>query len=100
MSGSTTGIVVICIVVVAALVVWLLLVAHGVRQSRRKNPHVQQMRGVVQGGAHVGGGRSLMPRRDAPVPKGGGTAPAPEEMPQGHAEPAAHGRNQGNPEDS
>jgi hypothetical protein len=38
------------------------------------------MRGVVQGGEHVGGGRSVMPHRDAEVPESGGTPPSPEEM--------------------
>jgi hypothetical protein len=37
------------------------------------------MRGLVQGGQHVGGGRSVAPHRDAPVPEGGGNPPTPEE---------------------
>jgi hypothetical protein len=37
------------------------------------------MRGVVQGGRHMGGGRSVMPTRDAPVPPGGGDPPTPQE---------------------
>ena len=31
---------------------------------------------VVQGGQHVGGGRSVAPTRDAPVPEGGGEPPS------------------------
>lgn len=83
MSGTTTEIVVICIVIVASLIVLLGSVALAARRAGRKNRHVQPMRGLVQGGQHVGGGRSVMPTRDAEVPEGGGVAPEPEEMPQG-----------------
>jgi hypothetical protein len=55
------------------------------------------MRGLVQGGQHVGGGRSVGPTRDAPVPEGGGEPPSIEE------EAAAHDgrqpRSSGNPMD-
>jgi hypothetical protein len=56
------------------------------------------MRGLVQGSQHVGGGRSVAPHRDAPVPEGGGNPPTPEE------EEAAYGARQpaesrGNPLD-
>jgi hypothetical protein len=71
-----------CIVIVAGLIVWLCLVGLAAKRSGRKNPHVHQMRGLVQGGEHVGGGRSVMPTRDGEVPEGGGTAPAPEDMAQ------------------
>jgi len=37
------------------------------------------MRGLVQGGQHVGGGRSVAPHRDKEVPEGGGHPPAPPE---------------------
>jgi hypothetical protein len=54
--------------------------------------------GLVQGGQHVGGGRSVAPTRDAPVPEGGGDPPEAEE------EKAAHGHrppmeDRGNPLD-
>jgi hypothetical protein len=40
--------------------------------------------GLVQGGAHVGGGRSVGPTRDAPVPEGGGEPPSIEEEVAAH----------------
>jgi|SRR3954447_10096937 hypothetical protein len=91
MTGTTTGIWVTCGVIAAALVFWLSAVALAARRSGRKNSHVQPMRGLVQGGEHVGGGRSVMPRRDAEVPEGGGTAPAPQDMSQGDESPARQG---------
>ena len=98
MTGTTTAIIVMCVVIVASLAVWLGAVGLAVRRSGRKNKHVAPMRGLVQGGEHVGGGRSVMPHRDAEVPEGGGTAPAPDEMPQGE-EPATSRRASGNPMD-
>jgi hypothetical protein len=71
-----------CIVIVAGLIVWLSLVGLAAKRSGRKNRRVQPMRGLVQGGEHVGGGRSVMPTRDAEVPEGGGIAPDPEDMAQ------------------
>ncbi len=56
------------------------------RRPYHKNPQRGQLRGVVQGGQHVGGGRSVAPTRDAPVPDGGGTPPTIEQ------EVAAHER--------
>jgi len=88
---------VLCIVIVAGLVTWLSLVALAARRSGRKNQHVQPMRGLVQGGEHVGGGRSVMPTRDAEVPAGGGTAPDPEDMTQSGETPAR--RKSGSPMD-
>jgi hypothetical protein len=87
-----------CVVIVAGLVVWLGSVGLAARRSGRKNRHVQPMRGLVQGGEHVGGGRSVMPRRDAEVPEGGGAAPAPGEMDQGDGE-AVPRRRSGGPMD-
>jgi uncharacterized membrane-anchored protein len=72
MSGTTTGIVVICVVIVVALAVWLGMVALAARRPHSQNPRREPMRGLVQGGQHVGGGRSVAPTRDAPVPEGGG----------------------------
>jgi hypothetical protein len=80
MTGTVTGIVIICVVTVASLAAYLGLVAWAARRPGGKNRHVEPMRGLVQGGAHVGGGRSVMPTRDAQVPEGGGTPPSPEEM--------------------
>lgn len=79
MSGTTTGIVVICVVIVLALAIWLGMVALAARRPYSHNPRREHMRGLVQGGQHVGGGRSVAPTRDAPVPEGGGNPPSPEE---------------------
>jgi hypothetical protein len=79
-----------CVVIVAGLAIWLGSIALAARRSGRKNRHVQPMRGLVQGGQHVGGGRSVMPTRDAEVPEEGGTAPAPEDMVQSGEEPPRH----------
>ena len=80
MTGTTVGIVIIVVVAVLGLVVWLTSVALATRHSRRSHPQRDQMRGVVQGGQHVGGGRSVAPTRDAPVPEGGGEPPTAEEQ--------------------
>jgi len=95
MTGTTTGIVIIVAVVVVSLAVWLALVARAARRPGSDHRHVQPMRGLVQGGEHVGGGRSVMPHRDAEVPEGGGTPPSPEEM----VDPQRSGRRSGSPMD-
>jgi hypothetical protein len=43
------------------------------------HPRRERMRGLVQGGQDVGGGRSVAPTRDALVPEGGGNPPTPEQ---------------------
>jgi hypothetical protein len=54
--------------------------------------------GLVQGGQHVGGGRSVAPTRAAPVPEGGGDPPeaADEKAAFGHRPPV---EDRGNPLD-
>jgi hypothetical protein len=79
MSGTTVGIVLICVVAVVTIGIWLGSVFFASRHPGSKNPKRERMRGLVQGGQHVGGGRSVMPTRDAPVPPGGGEPPTPEE---------------------
>jgi hypothetical protein len=79
MSGTTIGIWVIVVVVVLGLVVWLGMVALAARRPHQEHPQREPLRGVVQGGQHVGGGRSVAPHRDAPVPEGGGSPPTAEE---------------------
>jgi|HubBroStandDraft_2_1064218.scaffolds.fasta_scaffold780645_1 hypothetical protein len=79
MSGSTTAIIVICVVAVLALGIWLLLVRRAADHPGQEHPKRDPMRGLVQGGQHVGGGRSVAPTRDAPVPEGGGNPPSVEE---------------------
>ena len=97
MTGSTTGIVAI-VVVVVCLAVWLGSVALAARRPAREHPQHDPMRGLVQGGQHVGGGRSVAPTRDAPVPEGGGDPPETEEQKAayGHRPPV---EDRGNPLD-
>jgi hypothetical protein len=63
------------------------------------NPQRGEMRGLVQGGQHVGGGRSVMPTRDAPVPEGGGDPPTIEEEVAAHDGRQARQPGSGNPMD-
>jgi hypothetical protein len=102
MSGNATAIWVIAVVVVAALAVYLLLVRYAAEHPGQKTRRRERMRGVVQGGQHVGGGRSVMPRRDAPVPPEGGEPPDPGE-PDIEDQQAGQGqrprRSSGNPMD-
>jgi hypothetical protein len=90
MNGTTTGIVIMCVVIVVALLAFLGVVARAARHPAGKERQMEPMRGLVQGGQHVGGGRSVMPHRDAPVPEGGGDPPTPEEMAQAEASRAGH----------
>jgi hypothetical protein len=76
MSGSTTAIWVIVIVVVVALAIWLGAVRYAAVHPGQKRRRKEEMRGMVQGGQHVGGGRSVMPHRDAPAAEAG-TPPRP-----------------------
>ena len=48
-------------------------------RPQQEHPQRDPLRGLVQGGQHVGGGRSVAPHRDAPVPEGGGNPPAPKD---------------------
>jgi hypothetical protein len=89
MSASTTGILIICVVAVVGLVTAVVVVRLAGRRPYHANPQRGQMRGLVQGGEHVGGGRSVAPTRDAPVPEAGGEPPTIEE------EVAAHERRGG-----
>ena len=98
MSGSTTGIVVIVVIVVLGLALWLAMVARAARHPAEERPRDDPMRGLVQGGQHVGGGRSVAPTRDAPVPEGGGDPPEVEDekAAYGHRPPV---EDRGNPLD-
>jgi hypothetical protein len=58
---------VIVIVAVVALAAALTLVMRAGREPAAKNPNLERRRGQVWGGTHVGGGRSVAPRRDAEV---------------------------------
>ena len=79
MSTSTAGIWAICVIGVIGLIAAVVIVRLAGRRPHHANPQRGQMRGLVQGGQHVGGGRSVAPTRDAPVPEGGGEPPSIEE---------------------
>jgi|SRR5581483_1887409 len=91
MSTSTAGIWIICAVAVVGLIAAVVIVRLAGRRPHHANPQRGQLRGLVQGGQHVGGGRSVAPTRDAPVPTGGGEPPSIEE------ELAAHENRQARP---
>jgi hypothetical protein len=100
MTGSTTGIVIIVVIIVVSLSVWLALVARAARRPGQEHPKREPLRGLVQGGQHVGGGRSVAPTRDAPVPEGGGNPPSVEEEDQAaqpRSRPAQPVREPGSP---
>lgn len=78
MTGTTLGILVIVAVIVVGLAVWLVSVALAARRPGQQHPKREPLRGLVQGGQHVGGGRSVAPTRDAPVPETE-TPPTPEQ---------------------
>jgi hypothetical protein len=59
-SGTTTGSWCSGAVIVLALAIWLGAVALVARRPYSRNPKRERMRGVVQGGQRMGGGRSAM----------------------------------------
>src|SRR5437763_11912591 len=89
MSTSTAGIWIICAVGVIGLIAAVVIVRLASRRPHHANPQRGQMRGIVQGSQHVGGGRSVAPTRDAPVPEGGGEPPTIEEEVAAHEGRAA-----------
>jgi hypothetical protein len=86
MSGSATAIWIIVAVAVAGLAVWLGSVALAARKPYQGRAHGERLRGTVQGGMHVGAGRSVAPRRDEPVATG--EAPAGDTLHPGAEDPA------------
>ena len=103
MNGSVTAIWVIVAVAVAGLAVWLGSVALAARKPHQEHAHGGQLRGTaVQGGMHVGAGRSVAPRRDEPVTpgevSGGDTLHPGTEDPAG-TEPAGGKPGPGSPPD-
>jgi hypothetical protein len=100
MTGSTIAIWAIVVVAVAALAAYLLLIRYAAEHPGQKTRRRERMRGLVQGGQHVGGGRSVMPHRDAPVPEDGvppgPEAPDVEDMGSGQGQ---RPRQSGNPMD-
>ena len=70
MTTSAIAIWIIVAVAVAGLAVWLGSVALAARKPYQEHAHGEPLRGTVQGGMHVGAGRSVAPRRDEPVTPG------------------------------
>jgi hypothetical protein len=58
---------VIVVVAVVCLAIWLIAMALAERRPSFRRPHAEPRRGQVQGGTHVGGGRSVAPHRDAEI---------------------------------
>jgi hypothetical protein len=82
MSGTLLWI--MCAVIVVSLVIWLAAVALASRNPSFRHPHIEPRRGRVQGGTHVGGGRSVAPHRDAEI--------TPEENPEKPTVPVRESR--------
>jgi hypothetical protein len=89
MSGSATAIWIIVAVAVAGLAVWLGSVALAARKPYQGRAYGERLRGTVQGGMHVGAGRSVAPRRDEPVASG--EVPAGDTLHPGAEDPADAG---------
>ena len=70
MTTSTLGIWLIIAVTAVALTIFLGSVVLAASHPRRRHAHGEALRGTVQGGMHVGAGRSVAPRRDEPVTPG------------------------------
>jgi hypothetical protein len=87
MNGSATAIWIIVGVAVAGLVVWLGSVALAARKPHQEHAHGDRLRGTVQGGMHVGSGRSVAPRRDEEVTPG--EVPAGDTLHPGTEDPGA-----------
>jgi hypothetical protein len=94
MNGSATAIWIIVGVAVAGLVVWLGSVALAARKPYQEHAHAERLRGTVQGGMHVGAGRSVAPRRDEEAKPG--EVPPGDSLHPGGAE-AAFGRRRRKP---
>ncbi len=63
---SLAGILIMVAVIVLGLVIWLSLVFWASRHPFFKRPRPDTRPGDVRGGAFLGAGRGVMPRRDAP----------------------------------
>ena len=103
MNGSTTAIWIIVAVAVAGLAIFLGSVALAARKPRQEHAHGERLRGTVQGGMHVGAGRSVAPRRDEPVvpgdAPGGDTLHPRPDGPGAGQEPGSAGQGSGSPLD-
>ena len=68
MSGSAVAIWIIVVVAVVGLAIWLGSIALAARKPSQEHARGARLRGTaVEGGLHVGAGRSVAPRRDEPV---------------------------------
>jgi len=81
---SATLLWIMCVVIVASLAAWLVAIVLANRNPAFRHPHVEPRRGQVQGGTHVGGGRSVAPHRDAEI--------TPEEDPEAPTVPVRGAR--------
>ena len=104
MTSSATAIWIICVVAFAGLAIWLGSVALAARKPHQEHAHGGQLRGTaVQGGMHVGAGRSVAPRRDEPVTpgevSGGDTSARARKPPAPTRNPGTPGRAPGRPPD-
>jgi hypothetical protein len=94
MNGSATAIWIIVAVAVAGLVIWLGGVALAARKPHQEHKHAERLRGAVQGGMHIGAGRSVAPRRDEEVAPG--EVPPGDSLQPGGEDPAdARGASRG-----
>jgi hypothetical protein len=91
MNGSATAIWIIVAVAIAGLAVWLGSVALAARKPHQEHAHGERLRGPVQGGMHVGAGRSVAPRRDEPARPG--DVPAGDTLHPGAGAPGADPRS-------
>jgi hypothetical protein len=73
-----------CVVIVVALAAGITGIVLAARNPFWRHPAHDARRGRVQGGTHVGGGRSVAPHRDAPV--------IPDENPEDSTLPDRAGR--------
>jgi len=66
---SAAGIIVMCVVIVAALAAMIGIVLFAVRHPHWKHPQIDiyDKPGDVRGGVHLGDPGSVAPRRDAPA---------------------------------
>jgi hypothetical protein len=64
---SGTALWIMCAVIVVVLAIWITTVLVASRTPHFRHWNAERRRGRVQGSTHQGGGRSVAPRRDAPV---------------------------------
>jgi hypothetical protein len=97
---------IMCAAIVVALVAGVGVVLLADRNPFYRHRGQEPRRGRVQGGTHVGGGRSVAPRRDAPVTLGEDPEDSTVTPPRGSSEDSAlpgragrSGSGSGNPLD-